>query len=180
MLQAAHSVKNVLTRIHTDAHTQASLGKYGQIKVGKHLLYWCNFIRGDLVPEIGWGVPKKRAREREMSEKERGREWTREWAKTEKVWRKTITAAAKADKQSCSLLRDVDMSVYSADGPTSSDHKAKPKLVWETNELISVHCICWASNPVWNADCFWNQKIPTQSFVIGKEGLGDVCWEGGG
>lgn len=58
---------------------------------------------------------------------------------TEKVWRKMITAAAKAVKQSCSLLTDVDMSVYSADGPTSSDQEAKPKIVWETHKLISVH-----------------------------------------
>ena len=62
---------------------------------------------------------------------ERGGRKPRE--KTEKVRRKMITAAAKADKQSCSLVRDVDMPVYSADGPTSSDSKAKPKLVWETH-----------------------------------------------
>lgn len=115
--------------MHTDAHTQTSLGKYGQMKVGKHLLHLCNFIRGELVPETGWGVPRKRDGERET------------------VWRKIITAAAKADKQSCSLPRDVDMSVYSADGPTSSDCRAQPKLAWETHKLISVHCVCWASNP---------------------------------
>lgn len=42
--------------------------------------------------------------------------------KAEKIWRKMITAAAK---QHFPLVRHVDMSVYNADGPTSSDRKAK-------------------------------------------------------
>lgn len=81
------------------------------------------------MPETGWGVPKQK-----KSRDDRHRE-------TQKVWRTMIAAAARADKQSCCSLRDVDMSVYSADGPTSSDSKAQPNLVCETHKLISVHCV---------------------------------------
>jgi len=56
VLQATHSVKTALTLTHTDAHMQTSLGKCGQIKVGKHLMHLCNFIRGEVVLEMGWCV----------------------------------------------------------------------------------------------------------------------------
>lgn len=60
------------------------------------------------MPEALWGVPKKdmREKEREVENKLEWHSWNR---KAEKVFRKMITAAAKADKQSRSLLRNVDV-----------------------------------------------------------------------
>lgn len=101
-----------------------------------------------------------------------------------------ITAAAKADKQSCSLLRDVDMSVYSADGPTSSDSKAKPKLVWETHKLIKCPLHSLSLEPtcsqfkllIVSADlaCFSKSKGAGAEHCLGIEGLANVCWKGEG
>lgn len=53
------------TYAHPHAHTWTSLGKYGQIKVGTHLLNSCNFIKEELGPDTGRGVPTKRERGRE-------------------------------------------------------------------------------------------------------------------
>lgn len=51
--------------MHTDTHTQTSLGKYGQIKDGKHLLHLCNFIRGACKRQKQVGVCQKKKETRE-------------------------------------------------------------------------------------------------------------------
>lgn len=90
---------------------------------------------------------------------------------------KMLTAATEADKHRRSVLPDADVPGYSADGSASSDHKAKPKLVWETNKLISIHEILLRFNGSPHVNCLnnwlllqlrvavWKQKVPAQSTV---------------
>lgn len=68
------------------AHRRTQADRSGKIRADKsrhtQLLYLCNFIRGGLVPETGWGVPEREREDR----------------KKEAVWKKVITAAPKADE----------------------------------------------------------------------------------
>lgn len=121
-----------MLQLYTYAHRLTQADKLGQIGADKSrqiltVFNLCNnFIRGEIEPETGWGVPKKKeTREREPRQK-RSRE------KRQQLPPKLINKV--------SLYSEMLMSVRSADGPTSSDRKVQPKLVWESHELISFHC----------------------------------------
>lgn len=137
--QAPNMCKNITACCKPHAHictpTRTHMDKLGQIRADKSRHSLTELMqfhkRGAWARHRSGCANKERERQR-VSETERVRDRMKAT-----VWRKMITAAAKADKQSCSFLQDVDVCIFGV---------IRLQSTARAHKLICIHWIACALN----------------------------------